>query len=98
MGAKTGGQSHACIIFHEKKKKIQQYTFDLTNITADISWHLSMSQPPDQEFSPNQSMHLLNITIDLQANEADQAAMNSTLTYIDIDFNKNMARKGRKKR
>jgi hypothetical protein len=39
MGAKTGGQSHACIIFHEKKKKkIQQYsTFDLTNITADIS-------------------------------------------------------------
>lgn len=47
-----------------KKKKIQQYTFDLTNITADKSWHLSMSQPPDQEFSPNQSMHLLNITID----------------------------------
>jgi hypothetical protein len=37
MGAKTGGQSHACIIFHEKKKKIQQYTFDLTNITADKS-------------------------------------------------------------
>jgi hypothetical protein len=37
MGAKTGGQSLACIIFHEKKKKIQQYTFDLTNITADKS-------------------------------------------------------------